>query len=323
MIAHIQKGIAFLLLLLPIPVHAQIDFSLENTNILFFQEDVEDSNKLRFTLHYSPDSTYPLNGILEIDYHSTYLFRDDSSDHDIEIYRGYVEYQGEKVNVKAGKQRMPFGVGRIWNPTDIFNPIDITSPEPQEREGTDSILLEYTPTALSSFDAVLADQRSAYRFKTYYKEFDIGALFITDDENDILVLGWEFEGQLLRSGIDIRSEGGYFNRKEDDESYVNFILGAEYGFPYGISLLIEYNYDDFTHIDQFASRIFAQLTPLLHGSVLAIFSLDDHSRLFSTGLEYSLSDEMNLHCGVFIYTGDKGELFSSENLLFLRWFVHF
>ena len=51
------------------------------------------------------------------------------------LYRVYTEFKKDKSNLTLGLQRIAFGVGRLWNPTDTFNPIDALSVEPQERPG--------------------------------------------------------------------------------------------------------------------------------------------------------------------------------------------
>jgi hypothetical protein len=57
------------------------------------------------------------------------------------VYRAWVRYQGDDLEVTLGRQRIALGRGRVWNPTDLFNPIPALAIEPGQRVGQDSALL--------------------------------------------------------------------------------------------------------------------------------------------------------------------------------------
>jgi hypothetical protein len=57
----------------------------------------------------------------------------------IGAYRAWVGVQGEPGVVRVGRQRIAWGTGKIWNPTDVLNPYSPTTIEPDERRGVDAL----------------------------------------------------------------------------------------------------------------------------------------------------------------------------------------
>jgi len=105
---------------------------------LGYHDSLETSNynRLRVTLDLYHDTWEDISAKLILDNENIYSFKDKNNKNTSQFYRGYLRYSGEKHMLTLGLQRIPFGVGRIWNPIDIFNPIDITSIETDERKGT-------------------------------------------------------------------------------------------------------------------------------------------------------------------------------------------
>ena len=46
-------------------------------------------------------------------------------------------------NIIIGRQRISWGTGRIWNPTDLFNPINPANFSKIEKDGADAVSLTY------------------------------------------------------------------------------------------------------------------------------------------------------------------------------------
>ena len=320
-------GLIFLLFL-PVSISASsfhAELQIENNNIATFVEEISDFNRLRFEGFFAIEDGIPLSATLIIDNNSSYIRPGGSFDNEVDVYRAILEYQRETLSIFLGKQRVPLGVGRIWNPIDIFNPIDITSVEPEEREGTDSIRLEYYPSSLSASDLTLAEDQIAGRVKGFFNSFDLAVVGIYDDDEALAILGWEIEGELWQGGVELRSEGGFFFDTSDNDLRMETIIGVEYGFPNSITLLGEYYLNEEDNGDSIALQLTAQLSPLFSASLLTIISIDDHSTLIAPLVQYSLSDEMSLDVGVFFYSsrlGD-GDVYSGEDLAYINWFIQF
>ncbi|MFI5351198.1 MAG: hypothetical protein ACHQ2Z_16760 [Elusimicrobiota bacterium] len=57
----------------------------------------------------------------------------------IGAYRAWIGVENERGVARAGRQRISWGTGKIWNPTDVLNPYSPTSVERDERRGVDAL----------------------------------------------------------------------------------------------------------------------------------------------------------------------------------------
>lgn len=304
----------------------ETQFDIENTNIIIKKEhdDSIDYNRLRIygTLESKSLEDFLFHFIL--DNENNYNLSKNNKENKSKIYRAYLKYIDSKNLVIIGKQRVPFGVGRIWNPIDVFNPIVSTSIESDERKGTDAIRYEYAINPLSTLDITLSEEKFATRIKGYLDFADMAFVFVKDEYKNRDIYAYEIQGELFESVIELRSEGGYFIPQFDKE-YFEGIFGAEYGFENSLILLGEYKYNSGTHINYLASTLSYTFTPLLSGSFLAIKNLKDKSIFYSPRLEYSLSDESILSFGANLNSNKSSvkEFNKDNNSFFLRFFINF
>lgn len=308
------------------PAAFSFDYALENTNILNYisSGSWQDLNRLRLDTITTPVKFAGFSLTLIGDAKIFYDTEEDSFDTDLSLYRAYGSYEGEKILFALGRQRIPFGVGRIWNPVDIFNPIDSTSIEPDEREGTESLRVEYSISDLTIVDATIAEDKGAFRAKGYLEYADTAIIAQYDDTSNQTILGWELEGELPGTGIELRSEGGIYYEQDSSDANVQAIIGAEYGFPNSLTLVAEYLHDGSSKTDSLGLSGSYQLDMLTLLNGLVIVNLDDSSFFFAPSVNYSLGDEMTLDCGMFIYGGGGHTQFGdSADTIYLRWFVHF
>ncbi len=300
--------------------------TIENTNIGGYEEQHHgnDYNRLRADLTVEHEKYTDIFARLIVDNETIYTSTPSSLQNDTSIYRAYLQYRGSKHFWSIGKQRIPLGVGRIWNPIDVFNPIDVEAVEPDERPGTDSIRYEYALNEVSNIDATISRDKGAIRVKGFLEYADMALVGLWDEDNDQDIIGWELEGQLMETGIELRSEGGSFYNRTTGDRYLEFIIGGEYGFANSLTLLGEYRYSDDTNIDYIGAQASYQPTMLWLCYLLLVENLDDNSGFIAPSVEYSLSDEMTLSAGAFIYYGNEGDEFGPvPNRYYLRWFVHF
>lgn len=303
-----------------------LDYGLENANIVSYdkQEEVGDYNRLRVESTVEHGSAPGVLGKLIVDNETRYGYAARSLVNDTSVYRGYVEYRGPNHFWVAGRQRVPFGVGRIWNPIDVFNPIDVLTVETEERRGTEALRYEYAMGDLSNLDLTVSREKSAARIKGYLDFADLALVGIYDNERDRDIIGYEATGELFTTGIELRSEGGSFHDRRTGERAIDFIAGAEYGFANSLTMLGEYRYDEASKTAQLGAMLSYQPSPLLIVQLLNIVNLADGSRALAPSCEYSLSDEMTLSLGAFFYTGDDSDAFgTATDRYYLNWYVHF
>jgi hypothetical protein len=103
------------------------------------------------------------------------------------LYRGFVQLETEHFDVSIGRQRIAWGVGRLWNPIDRFNAIPPLAIQAGESRGVDSIDAKWSFDGFSFVEAVYAPGRrqeeSRYALRAHAVVLD----------SDISVMGGMFE----------------------------------------------------------------------------------------------------------------------------------
>jgi hypothetical protein len=306
------------------PFHA--DLELENTNIAIYDNinRLQNFNRIRLQSTIEHEQNMAISSYLAIDNKNSLALKSSSNRNKTELYRGYLQYAGKKHFFVLGRQRVPLGVGNFWNPIDTYNPIDSFSIEPETRKGTDAIRYEYAIDNLSNFDCTLSKNKNAARIKGFLGFADVALVGVLDRKEKRNILGWEIEGELLTTGIELVSEGGFFRDTDNKRDYTDYILGAEYGFANSLTIIGEYYKSGERGSESMGASASFQADPLLLIGLRAVTDLDDHSTFISPYLEYSLSDEMTLSIGALIYSGDAVDEYGLIACqYYLRWFIHF
>jgi len=110
--------------------------------------------------------TLELRGFDRIEEEPLLPFQEDLSNFDLggdssgvwrhSLYRGWLNWETEHFQVILGRQRIPWGVGRLWNPIDRFNPVPPLAIEQDESEGIDSVVATWFASDAAALDAVYA-----------------------------------------------------------------------------------------------------------------------------------------------------------------------
>lgn len=72
------------------------------------------------------------------------------------LYRAYVFFESEKLELTVGRQRIPWGVGRLWNPIDRLNAIGPLAIEPDQSQGVDAIKARWLFSGFTYLEGVYA-----------------------------------------------------------------------------------------------------------------------------------------------------------------------
>jgi hypothetical protein len=251
-----------------------------------------------------------------------------------QLYRMYCGYSDDNQRISIGLQKISMGVGRIWNPTDLFNPKNPLALEPDEVYGVLALAYTYTPSPLSQITTVVA-QRSdksykyAGRVKGYFGFADMAIDVVS--ANDVAMFGYELEGELLQSGVELRSEGGWFEDKLLDKNFFQGLIGADYAFENSMTLTGEWLHSSKTFEneialgfpsgamnnlrlshDYFGMSLGYELDALLYGALSGIMSAKDSSFYVGPVFRYSLSDDMSAAIGALIYEGSHNSEFGER-----------
>lgn len=245
----------------------------------------------------------------------------------LRLYRLYGGYADENHRITLGLQKVSMGVGRIWNPTDLFNPKNPLALEPDEVNGVLALAYTYSPSALSQISlisAMRADDSFKYagRIKGYLGIAD--AAINTVEANDVRMIGYELEGEWMNTGIELRSEGGWFDDKLLQQQFFQGLFGADYTFENSLSIAAEWLHSSKTFIEEqllalpsgapdnlvqssdyvgISARY--EFDPLCYGRIISIVNLEDSSVFISPSVQYSLDNDMSVGLGVMLYSGKR------------------
>lgn len=85
----------------------------------------------------------------------------DRVEYEYALYRGWVGFESRHFESVVGRQRVPWGVGRLWNPIDRFNAIRPLAFQADQSPGVDAVLARALFTGFTQLEAVFAPGRSS------------------------------------------------------------------------------------------------------------------------------------------------------------------
>jgi hypothetical protein len=149
----------------------------------------------------------------------------------------------EHLRCIIGKQRLYWGVGRVFRPLDVFNRTDYFDPE-YERTGSTAAVAYWAIDAVSSMRAVfiphcdLEQVQSGVRLGSSVFKHDIGVTVMHRSDPHHTLVGAELTGELH-----VGYWGEYRYSWQDENDHSQFILGLDYTFPPGLYLMAEVFFD--------------------------------------------------------------------------------
>ncbi len=250
----------------------------------------------------------------------------ENDDHQLRqrLFRAFATVYLKQTSLTVGRQRIAWGTGFVWNPTDLFNPFNPAAIELDEKAGVDAAYLSLPLGSLSRFESAYAPGRgrlnasAAVRLSGHAGEYDF-ALMAGDFQND-KVVGGEFAGYL--GGAGLRGELAY-TRRDGDDDFLRAVLNADYNFPNDLYMFVEFHFngqgswqkENYDFEDLLAGRAFnlaqlylaaslnKRLSPLLSTSLYAIANLNDRSALVGPAVTYSLATNLELALSAYLFPG--------------------
>jgi len=98
------------------------------------------------------------------------------------LYRAHINFESEHFEAVVGRQRIPWGVGRLWNPIDRFNAIRPLAIQPDQSPGVDAINARILFTDFTQLELVFSAGRDssendyAMRFQGVGRDIDYGVV---------------------------------------------------------------------------------------------------------------------------------------------------
>lgn len=173
--------------------------------------------------------------------------------------RLYLEYTGDKWEVRLGRQRINWGISTVWNPNDIFNAFSFTDFDYEERPGSDALRIRYftgfagnLELSIKAFDhwrdAVVAGM---WKFNAGQFDWQLLAGYMRQDG----VIGAGCSGNLGDAGL--KAEATYFFplQNEPPTSFA-FTAAADYAFKNSLYLQLGYLYNSSGSLNEGVDQLF-------------------------------------------------------------------
>ncbi len=242
------------------------------------------------------------------------------------VDRLYYRQQLGAFDITVGRQRIAWGSGRIWNPTDLFNPLNPTTFSKIEKDGIDAATVKLTLGAFSDVTLVYNPLHQkpgnyAFRVRTNVREVDIAGIGGYFDQR--LIVGGDFAANLLDAGI--RSEMILsVSRGGPSPTFARMTFGADYQWTAKLYTLIEYHHNgegttdparyaisrllqgEILNVgpDYLAASASYLVHPLVTASVTATANLRDGSRFAALSGVYAPSGEISVTLGAQVFGGE-------------------
>lgn len=246
--------------------------------------------------------------------------------------RAYVTYSTGQLDVTAGRQRIAWGTGRAWNPTDLFNPFNPLEIDKEEKTGTDAVSAIYSLSDVTRTSLVYnvrntwASSSVAIKHQTTINDIDYSVMAAKVKEDT--VFGFDFAGALEEIGV--HGEATYTQSK-NFPNYLRYVIGADRTFSNNFTIMgeyyfngtgsqnpLQYNYarllsGEVTNLAQNYLMLGtnAEITPLIMLNTSWIKNLDDGSYSLGPRMSYSYAENITISGGLYIFGGVKGTEYGS------------
>jgi hypothetical protein len=301
----------------------KLTFDLEMRNRIFFGQMVKEFPQYEEMIN--QDGGFIDMGVIVISADSWFLHS--------AIDRAWIDYTWNKWQVRAGRQRINWGINLVWNPNDIFNTYSYFEFDYEERPGTDGAKIQYYTSETSSAELVYKighnpDEMALagmYRFSRFKTDFQALAGWMGKD----YVLGGGWSGDIKGGGF--RGEVSWFIPREGDNGSYEAVVASVSGdyflknslYLHGAVLFNSHGTTGDAGGRSFFSpdisakmlssgryNLFGQVsypfTPLFNSSLSSIVNPCDGSFFIGPTLTYSLSNNWELMLNGQLFYGDKG-----------------
>ncbi len=152
------------------------------------------------------------------------------------IDRLYTQYSKDNWEIRAGRQRVNWGISTIWNPNDIFNAYSFTDFDYEERPGSDAIRARYFTGYAGSVELAVrgADklENSTIAGRWVFNKGTYDVQIIGGYAQKDWVLGGGWAGNIKNAGF--KGEASWFYHPEQDNSSFAITTNIDYAFEKGL-----------------------------------------------------------------------------------------
>ena len=223
-------------------INDDINLNIEFRNRIFYGEVVK--NTPRYSKIIDVNNDYFDLSLIPVD-KSSFLIH-------LMIDRGYITFNKKKWEVRAGRQRINWGINTVWNPHDIFNAYSFFDFDYEERPGSDAIRISYYADITSSYEiaAKIADDFdstvAALLIKKNRWNYDFQWLLGIKEGDAVIGAGWA--GNIYHLGF--KGETSYFQNYKNIECKGSFnsAFSLDYSFKNSLYFIVSALYNSSANI---------------------------------------------------------------------------
>lgn len=245
---------------------------------------------------------------------------------DQRLFRATVAWSTPRAVVTVGRQRVAWGTGFVWTPTDVLHPLEPAAIERDEKRGVDAIQIVLPDGSFGAAELVFAPGRSAgaHRFagrvRGHVGEYDVTAMGGRFGRE--WVVGGDFAGYVGTAGFRgeaavTRTASGRWTLRATAnvdhmpaESVYGFIE-LHFNGP-GEHDVAQYEWGamaqgDLVNVGRWyaASAIAWTVTPLVSVSGYVVHNLGDGSSLLGPIVTWSAAENLDASAGYYLFRGGR------------------
>ncbi|HVV72595.1 MAG TPA: hypothetical protein VHI52_14035, partial [Verrucomicrobiae bacterium] len=139
------------------------------------------------------------------------------------IERLWLEWRRRQFDVRAGRQRINWGIATLWNPNDIFNTYNFLDFDYEERPGADAVKAAYRLNSVSGAEMAIAasdePHKSVGAIRLFTNRWNYDFQFISGWYKTGVIAGAGWAGSIKEAGF--KGELMYFGREGDSAALLN------------------------------------------------------------------------------------------------------
>lgn len=262
------------------------------------------------------------------------------------IERLWLEWRRQRWELRAGRQRINWGITTLWNPNDIFNTYNFLDFDYEERPGSDAIKATCHLNSISGAEMAIAasDDRhksiGAIRLFTNRWNYDFQLISGWYKTGFIAGAGWA--GSIKQAGF--KGELMYFAPERDSAGLLNLTMELDYVFKKGWYVNVggllntrgidgpvadwsKFNFNlsakNILPVKWAASATLSkEITPLFSANLSVVFAPGARLLLLLPGLKYNLAANLDVDLVWQSFFADVGGSFDGiahNAFLRLKW----
>jgi hypothetical protein len=262
----------------------------------------------------------------------------------LEVDRLWLDYYKNNLQVTLGWQRVAWGTCWVWNPTDLFNPLNVLDFDYEERPATDAIRVQYYTGPVTKLDVAYKpakDPNNQILSGLWsLNQWDYDFNFIAGMRFKRWLAGFSWAGDILDAGFrgeilvsqapnkpdtnSIYQQIGELSLSAWDKPIVSSALSGDYTFPNTFYIHTEILYNNIGKTSntflfqpeanklgllsaarwEIYQEFAYDITPLLRGSLFGIFNPNDRSFVIVPSISYSVVTNLDLFLICMFFEGN-------------------